>query len=157
MNKLEKKIKRLDNKIANTNLLRHTYILLPVVGAILTGIATLISIPFSILALQIFGVATLTLVGSTFCLNALSDYIDIKFATKLQKMDKKYKQLLDELNKQNKATVVEQNTENVKDNNQTAYSMEIHAVRNNAETKTQKPYSIEMDTKRNIDDNSKSL
>lgn len=156
MNKLEKKIKRLDNKIANTNLLRHTYILLPVVGAMLTGIATLISIPFSILALQIFGVATLTLVGSTFCLNALSDYIDIKFATKLQKMDKKYKQLQDELNKQNKAIVVEQNIDNA-NNNQTAYSMGNHDVRNNAETKTQKPYSIEMDTKINIDDNSKSL
>lgn len=87
--KLEKKIKRLDNKIATTSLFRHIYILGPIALAVLTGIATIISIPFNLIAFQILGVSTLALTGLTFGLNALSDGIDLRFAIKLQNLEAK--------------------------------------------------------------------
>ena len=105
MNKLDKKIKRLENKLSNTYLLRQIYILIPVALAALTGVATLISIPFNIMLLQILGVTTLGLVGATFCLNAVGDLIDIKFANKIQKLEKKLKDLKEQQNKANENAI----------------------------------------------------
>ena len=91
--KLERKIKRLDNKIANTNLFRQIYILGPIALAVLTGIAAIISIPFNLIVFQILGVSTLALTGLTFGLNALSDGIDLGFSIKLRKLEAKFEKL----------------------------------------------------------------
>lgn len=117
--KLETKIKRLDNKIANTNLYRQIYILGPMALAVLTGVATIISIPLNLIVFQILGVSTLALAGLTFGLNAISDFIDLRFSIKLRKLESKfeklkteYSQLVDQTKTNNN---VAENTETVED------------------------------------------